>query len=887
MMCVFAMDTTADGGFVIAGNNSNNGDDYTVTKFAPPYQPQIEDGATGGGYATFGGSAAPIVHYISGTETWSSSMNVASLVEVASGATLNITGSTTKISFAASDQLWDYFNEPVSGSGVVTGCGIIVLPGGTLNITQATLQGISIAPSSTTLGEHNVWDGIVVEGTPSSSTSSGQGHVTISGANIMDARCGVYVAENYRTYHKSPVAHTPDLLTYGWNYGSRYDGYTTLGGGILTANTYGGTPTTFTNCYYGANLENYVHPNASTFSGCTFTGDANGMGDICFYTNPAGKVIPPNTHIGIWGCGTVGIYNNIFTGNTGFPAGSRSMGIQTVGSYVNISNNGSVPGNTFTNLSYGVMASGIGTANISFNTFDNNANGINASSGGIVIQNNTIKVPTLLTTYNATGITLAGAKGYNVTNNTLTKCSTCGSLYGDLGIVVNDGHTQNEVVRSNIFNYVRSATMALQTNGLIGTTSVPGTTGLQFLCNTYNNSWAGISRYSTLTGYSTTVAGTINNNQGYCGTGSDPTTPAGNQFFMPCDYPTAKLDVNDATVSQVVTYNNNSEYSVYDPYACYNSTLYSDYSCLISGEAPLFTTACPVPPVIGPTGGCPGCPIVINPVGTSGTLSTLDAAMESTDDPATLAGMQAEHDELVNDLVLYYALDTSYDSAAALLTYYNRYSDALPYFIAAGDYTDAGAMYEHLPLGTNDDKLYAWEAGLMLNLYSNGKTWFDLDSASADSMMKITQYNSPAGYMAGAVTALLGIAPVTWPVPVLDTAMIDSVMAALDTSRSGERTTHGGALGNGRSPITTVNKTGVQSFSVYPNPTFGSIMINTTMSGRFTLFTMLGQQLAEYTVTSGSTNMQLPTGISPGIYIGKFKSDNGRITQEVRLVYQP
>jgi len=511
------------------------------------------------------------------------------------------------------------------------------------------------------------------------------------------------------------------------------------------------------------------------------------------------------------------------------------------------------------------------------NTFDNNANAIKASNGGIVIQNNTIKIPTI-PTYAATGITLAGAASYNVSNNTLTNCSTCGALYGDLGIVVNDGHTENEIINSNTFDYVRSATIALQNNGN-GASS--GTNGLQFLCNTYNNSWAGISRYSTIAGYATTVAATINQYQGSC---LSATSPAGNQFFMPCGYVTAKLNVNDATVSQVVTYNNNLEYSQYDPYTCYNSTLYTNASCRTTGVSP-YSTACPIPAVIGPTsGGCPTCEN-ISPVNTGTAIGALDAAMAQTSDPTTLGAMQAQHDGLVNDLALYYALDTSYDSAAALLAYYGRYRDALPYYVAAGDYNDASNMYNSLPLVTSDDKLYAWEAGLMLNLYSNGNTWFDLDSASADSMMKITQYNSPAGYMAGGIAALLGLAPVTWPEPVLDTAMIDSIMATLDTNQSSERTTHGATANGGTSPIT--NTAGTQSVSVYPNPTYGSLVISTTKSGKFTLYTMLGQQLAEYIVTSGSSDMQLPVGLAPGIYIGEFKSDAGGAAQEVRLVYQP
>jgi len=521
------------------------------------------------------------------------------------------------------------------------------------------------------------------------------------------------------------------------------------------------------------------------------------------------------------------------------------------------------------------------------NTFDNNANAIKASNGGIVIQNNTIKIPTI-PTYAATGITLAGAAGYNVTSNTLTNCSTCGSSYGDLGMVVNDGHTENEIIKNNTFDYVRSATIALQNNGN-GASS--GTNGLQFLCNTYNNSWAGISRYSSIAGSATTVPGTINNNQGSCsysGTTLIPTSPAGNQFYMPCDYVTAKLDVNDATVSQVVTYNNNYESSgtfasLYDPAPCYNSALYVDNGCLSGGGTgyPLFSTACPVPAVIGPTsGGCPTCAPNINPAGTGSAIGALDAAMAGTTAPAALAAMQAQHDGLVNDLALYYALTASYDSAAALLAYYSRYRDALPYYVAAGDYTDAATMYAALPLATADDKLYAWEAGLMLNLYSEGQTWFDLDTASADSMTKIAQYNSPAGYMAGGITALLGLAPVTWPAPVLDTAMIDSVMTLLDTNQNASRTAHGG-------PVAPANSSSAATFSVFPNPNYGNLTATATCSGAFYLYTIEGRPIATYTIGKGSTDLQMPAALASGLYMGVFKPDSGGAGSTIRLVYEP
>ena len=73
---------------------------------------------------------------------------------------------------------------------------------------------------------------------------------------------------------------------------------------------------------------------------------------------------------------------------------------------------------------------------------------------------------------------------------------------------------------------------------------------------------------------------------------------------------------------------------------------------------------------------------------------------------------------------------------------------------------------------------------------------------------------------------------------------------------------------------------------VYPNPTFGSITLSATNTGKFILYTILGQQATEYVVNSGLTEVQLPTSLSDGIYIGKYVADDGSLKQEVRIVLE-
>jgi hypothetical protein len=858
--CMLAMDLTADGGYVIGGQNDNNGDDYSITKFAPLHQELLES-ATSGGYYKFGGSDIPTVHTVSGTETWAGSMNVASKVVVPNGATLNITGSGTVISFAASDQIWDYMSAPSLHGGGSLGCGIVVEPGGTLNIYNATLQGLSIT------GEHNMWDGIVVQGNTASSVAADQGQVNITGttAAIKDARNAIYVADNYRTYYSSaPMGSTYTGYFTGINYSSRYDGTVDYGGGIVTA-----ANCNFLNNRNSATFQFYKHPTNSTFTGCTFNSDATGMGDICFYTDETGAILPSATHIYAWQYPSVTLRDNTLQCYTPCPVAILPYGVLSSMSGLTITK-GTGSGNNFNGLSSGVYAamSG-GAANpiaITYNTFTGNTFGINA--GGInynlVIQNNTFNVPHN-SAYDATGISLAGCNNYDVSKNNFLNNTTL-PFFGDIGITVNNGHTYNTMIKFNTFGYIAQASIAMQTNGL---DAIRGP-GLQFHCNNFQNSYQDIYRTSVMK-WTSTVTPTLAENQGFCGSA---TSPAGNQFS------TWSLGgwrlYSDDPGGQVVNYNNNGTGSAFDPDPSYTyaSSLYHNNGCV--GFPPTLSAACPTP-----SDYCPGCFLI--GYGTIASLTSLDALMSETSDPDAYAALQAEHDEQTADLARYYSANGSYDSAAAMLAAYKQYRDALPFYMMAEDYGGAQAMHDSLVLDNSDDSLYAWETQKEIDLYSAGGNWMDLDSASRDSLLHIVQYNKAAGYMAGAVAALIGITPITWPMPVIDTALMDSLISSIDTSvHSGERMAHGG-----NAPITDINKTSSPTFSIFPNPTFGNFTIKASGAGTFTLYTLLGQQLQEYSVICGQTAMQLPTNIAAGMYLGKFKPENGGKTKEVRLIYQP
>lgn len=54
--------------------------------------------------------------------------------------------------------------------------------------------------------------------------------------------------------------------------------------------------------------------------------------------------------------------------------------------------------------------------------------------------------------------------------------------------------------------------------------------------------------------------------------------------------------------------------------------------------------------------------------------------------------------------------------------------------------------------------------------------------------------------------------------------------------------------------------------SIYPNPTNGVFNISCPKAGTLRMYNMEGQQTGTYTVNSGTTQLQLPSGFSAGIY---------------------
>ena len=282
--CVFGIAATADGGVALGGNNDNDADNFSVSKFAPPCPKLVSYSLSGVKTYTLGQNG------VSTNVTWTSNnlsgnslsghANIKSHIIVPSGSTLTI--DNCDLRFASSDHIYDYYmlKSPLPTGVSVSGTkiGIEVRPGGKLILKNGTiLQGINDC------NDHYMWDGVTVVGNPATSPQSAttQGSLTMSsGSMIKDARIGIEVSDAKRNY--TPGAqysvNTGNDLTNGLTNSSRYQENGSLGGGMLNLSY-----STIKNCRFGIRWWDYNHPNNTGYiDRCNFIND-DYMADICAY----------------------------------------------------------------------------------------------------------------------------------------------------------------------------------------------------------------------------------------------------------------------------------------------------------------------------------------------------------------------------------------------------------------------------------------------------------------------------------------------------------------------------------------------------------------------------------------------------------------------------
>lgn len=73
---------------------------------------------------------------------------------------------------------------------------------------------------------------------------------------------------------------------------------------------------------------------------------------------------------------------------------------------------------------------------------------------------------------------------------------------------------------------------------------------------------------------------------------------------------------------------------------------------------------------------------------------------------------------------------------------------------------------------------------------------------------------------------------------------------------------------------------------IYPNPTSGMLTVECGAAGVFTVYTLDGKQLQQYSTQAPSTTIQMPVNLAAGVYMCRFEGVDGS-SQIVRVVYHP
>lgn len=844
-VCVFTIDYTADGGFVVGGDNDLNYDDYTITKFAPPCATQIYS------QSSFNYYSRDIQYDVTGSELWNTDRKILSQVHVKPGAVLTIQDCT--IEFAASDHMYNYHEFQMFYSGVHIG--IVVEPGGQLIVERSTLRGIDDCC------QEMMWDGIEVQGDPTvpniNPPSPSHGYVRFDDSRMLDALYGLYVAEIDREYVVNPGGATSPIdNVVNDNYSSRYIGTANMGGGFIVANR-----STFENCRFSANFQNYNMSSgpfaSSAFRECQFISNQE-LKDPCFYADPDGTGKPTKTFVSAWNVTGISFYGNtFFCDDAVFPDNTeRTNGIFGADTKLNVAQVCLVPGgptgcttpgpkNIFTNLKSGVEAqntpgaSGLDVSikSSEFHNVDQPIATVNTIAA-IVVDNEIYGTNTLWF-----GVQMLGCYDYNVSYNRFDVFP--GHSFTTNGIAINNAHGNDELVYKNTFDNFDHACLALHTN------DGPGITGLQWRCNTFNQGCAhDIGRYSnsyTLNGNTFGVPGTMREHQGDYIYGKT----AGNVFNNGCFSTSTRLD-RDASVTQNVDYHFSAAGSVYDPglgITCVSAF----YNPINTGLGGSYNDICP-------DGGS-----VTNPPDSRMAdilteydykISHLSPSDQEYASYVTLRNLE------VNDRVRTFITNDDPASAADLLARYERFNEAVRVYMSAGLWQKANGILMQMPSNTKAEQDLTWLLGKAIDLYSQGNSWFDITKQELEKVDEMVAYNNTTGYMAMAISNLVHKKEMAWLLP--------------DIESAGGATALEEAVNNSASTLV----------SIYPNPTDGVFTLQSSAEGTLSIYTVDGRVINTYKAVAGKTQITLPASLSSGIYVGRFETQDDQV-QNIRIVYEP
>ncbi len=862
-MCTFSLAQTADGGFVLGGDDDEDHDNFSVTKFAPYCSPKasfaIDTRTTGGTYT------------LSANTTWPDGTvhdgdNIASKIIVPKGVTLTIRNCT--IHFASSDHMYDYFDLADDSKAIGRMMGIVVETGGHLVLDNAMLKGMDDCQSAVDADRY-MWDGIVIQGNPKNARNlASQGNAEYRDATIQDARYGTLVDDGARHLGSTinPVNTISTTFELG-NYTSRYDARGSYGGGIVNAEN-----TLWQDCRFGVNYQQYnlTDNTTNTYKDCRFISTSAGMGDPCFYTSPTGGRLPGSELFSGWDVQHINISGGQFYTDPSFTPSLWGTGVVAVDASINPRTS------NFQNLKLGVAGIGSGTVSrplsVQGNVFDNAGQGVNVlnSMNGLIVSGNKFYVPGSDIVPDPSGVILQTSSGYSVSGNTFDKASSY-TTYPNFpgssrGIQVSWGQSWSDnsnIIRNNSFNYMRSAAMPLQRNS-----NQTGDRGLQWKCNDFlsDNSRC-IDRRSGLSTTPVYVGGTMRANQGFYDPLASTNEPAENRFYTSCNnggtVTSRERLCGDILVTQQVNYYYDPAGPEFDPTTpCVTTGLYNNIIC--TGLPKTTDEYCGrAYGQTDPGDGDPNDPYGLTVPGNGG-------GNQNPENPEEAAKRALS----ANEWARHYGAQGANDKAAALLEREGRNAEAIPFYNAAGMWSDANRVWNKLPQGTEEEQQFAAIMRMAIDLYSAGRNWKDLDEGGRSTIAVIAANNTQPGYMAAAIADLLGIRTFVWP------AGIEGDAAAV-ANRGSDNSTGP----NQEKGINALAKAGT-SLQVYPNPTSGHLMVETKEDGILYLSDVQGRQLGAYPITAGKAAIQL-SGMAAGIYTGKLIGAKSGNISIVRVVYQP
>lgn len=607
--CSFSSCINEDNSIVMCGNNDLNGDDYNVIKMSSDNQLGFN-----------GWDCATLYTAVQGVSTFpqlSHPYTIRGNLVVPAGAILTI--SNTTIEFGETKELVD-FSTPLSTIHALK-CGIVVKAGGKLIIDNSTLRGLEshVLNTSTSCGSRNfMWDGISVEGDPTLPVTS-QGVINIkNGSVIQDAKVGILCNKNEYSGFMDP---NTDGANDTWNSSHLGNIAENNGGGIILSTS----NVTFLNCRKSVEFHPYPISEAyrNFFSNTNFICNAP-MVDPDYISN-TGERLGINSFCSIWGVNGVTFrgcdfegyndYNSTTNPNPNYAL--RGSGIEAADATFTVTNFSPSVHSKFNNLYKGVTASytnpsgGVNINDAEFgmdhsgNLRGANFQNIYISGAGVnnAVKNNFISVPFLYHIGNDEpfGIEYNGSTSFNCTDNTLIGFGTSNPHIRNYGVIVSNSGANDNIVYKNTFTNLKRSCVGLFENA----TPLSGLNGLQFKCNTFNNSGSNHDIDVLSTSLTTSSQGSIRTNQGdnpQLGQPNYYTAPAGNTFYNTCNNFDRIYQDAGAPLSIIYYFNNADLTSHFDPSPSGNtgciSPSVSTINCHVNynggdDPCPASTTPCP------------------------------------------------------------------------------------------------------------------------------------------------------------------------------------------------------------------------------------------------------------------------------------------------------